>query len=294
MALPNLILIGAPRCGTTSLFHWLAAHPDVSAARTKEAQYLVDPGSSIFHDRANFRDHGLSGYADLFPEAPVVFDATPGYLYQRTALDVIARDLPDARLLVVLRNPTERFLSAHRYFTHNHPVLDVGVTPTELFERSLVGDASLPANEFVADAVAHGEYARVLAEWVAACGRERLMLVLSEDIRDRPAEVLTRIAAWTGLDPAPLLAQEFVAHNVSYSTRRHGIQRVVARARRLLPSGAVRAAVARAYRRLNVVTPATGNSSDDGLRARLQAHYEPWNRQLSEQFGLDLTSWRDA
>src|SRR5258707_7798728 len=59
LLLPNLIIAGAPRCATTSLFRWLAAHPDVVVSHTKETRYLIDQGYPLFNKACNFHSLGL-------------------------------------------------------------------------------------------------------------------------------------------------------------------------------------------------------------------------------------------
>lgn len=67
--LPNLVITGFPKCGTTSLFTWLADHPQVTGSTVKETNFFVDPGTHSFRSHANFRDHGLAGYKAYFQKA---------------------------------------------------------------------------------------------------------------------------------------------------------------------------------------------------------------------------------
>lgn len=292
MALPNLVLIGAPKCGTTSLFHWLAAHPDVATGTRKECQYLVDEGSSIFHQNANYRDHGLDGYAAQFGDGAVVFDATPGYLYQETARRVLSTEIPDARLLVVVRDPVDRFVSAHRYYTNNQPVLDASVTAEQLLDLCLAGGDGLPADEFVRDALGQGEYARHLDRWAEACGRDRLRVMTSQDLRDRPRWVLDELSAWTGLDPAPFAGLDLADHNVTYKVRHQGLQKVTAKVRHLVPDGPIRAAMARAYHRINLSRGERPAEPDQEVLDRLAQYYRAGDGRLASDWQVDVSGWR--
>ena len=64
--LPNTIVAGAPKCGTTSVFRYLADHPEVCASNVKETRFLIDPGYPLFDAAANFSIHGLGGYERFF------------------------------------------------------------------------------------------------------------------------------------------------------------------------------------------------------------------------------------
>ena len=114
---PGFIMIGAQRCGTTSLFRALMAHPQV-----------VRPA---FHKGINFFDlnyyRGLTWYRGHFPVArvaqaatarhggPMTFEASGYYMYHPFAMERLARDLPRVKLVVMLRDPVERAFSAYKH-----------------------------------------------------------------------------------------------------------------------------------------------------------------------------------
>ena len=114
---PGFILIGAQRCGTTSLFRALAAHPQV-----------MPP---TFHKGVNYFDlnyyRGARWYRAHFPVAeiarrraehrgaPVAFEASGYYLYHPQAMERLGHDLPGVKLVAMLRDPVERAFSAHKH-----------------------------------------------------------------------------------------------------------------------------------------------------------------------------------
>ncbi len=110
-SLPNAIIIGAPRCGTTHLFNSLRYHPNVHPSRIKEIH---------FFDREEKYVRGENYYRSFFPyqmmvrQGDVVIEATPGYFLDPKVPDRIASIVPDVKLILLLRNPVERAIS--RYF----------------------------------------------------------------------------------------------------------------------------------------------------------------------------------
>lgn len=105
MALPTFLIIGVHRAGTTALWEWLRHHPDVFMARPKEVH---------FFDR-DF-EKGLGWYEEKFssaPEGAVCGEATPAYIYEPTALARMAEVLPEAKLVVSLRNPIDQAYSEY-------------------------------------------------------------------------------------------------------------------------------------------------------------------------------------
>src|SRR5437870_3389808 len=116
----NAFIGGAPRCGTSALFHWLRAHPDVCAAQPKEPFYFLDAGHP-FLPRVSYHSHGFAGYVRYFAHwsratpPRVVCEASTHYLYSETALDVLTHADPVPRVLFVLRRPAQRVYSSFQY-----------------------------------------------------------------------------------------------------------------------------------------------------------------------------------
>src|SRR5947208_14127778 len=100
MRLPDFLIVGAMKAGTTSLAAWLRAHPDV----------FMPPQKEIHFFDAQW-ERGVPWYADQFagaPEGALVGEATPAYMVTTAFLDRMASVVPNARLLVVLREPVAR------------------------------------------------------------------------------------------------------------------------------------------------------------------------------------------
>ena len=84
---PNLVVAGAPKCGTSSLYFWLAAHPEVAASREKETFFWA-PDVNRFNARCNRIQHGPEAYGSLFSHAAgskVRFESTAPYIYYSDA-----------------------------------------------------------------------------------------------------------------------------------------------------------------------------------------------------------------
>jgi hypothetical protein len=117
MKSPNFFIIGAPKCGTTSLAQWLAAHPAIFMSSLKEPHYYST-------DLANRMIDSSTRYQNLFRKAGAqhlaVGEASTWYLFSKTAISHIEREHPEARYIVMTRNPVEM---AHSLYHHNVRVL---------------------------------------------------------------------------------------------------------------------------------------------------------------------------
>jgi hypothetical protein len=117
---PNFIIIGAQRCGTTSLYNYLTRHPSILPARVKEVHYFdYKSYRGLLWYKANFPmlTHKLKRY--IKQKTIITGEASPFYLYHPHAFKRIAQVLPNIKLIVILRNPVDRALSHYIHEVNN-------------------------------------------------------------------------------------------------------------------------------------------------------------------------------
>lgn len=112
MKKPNFFIIGAPKCGTTSLASWLSTHPDIFISPIKEPHYF-----STDFKRGDL--NGIEEYSNLFVDAPIealaVGEASTEYLYSDVAVNNIERQFPGSRYVVMIRDPVDLAYSLYNY-----------------------------------------------------------------------------------------------------------------------------------------------------------------------------------
>lgn len=111
MSKPGFFIIGAPKCGTTALAHYLSQHYDAFVSRPKEPHFFL----SDFHDDMRQIKH-LSHYEAMFASAEgarAIGEASVWYLYSESAIQEIYNYNPEAKVIVMLRNPVEMVVSLH-------------------------------------------------------------------------------------------------------------------------------------------------------------------------------------
>jgi cytochrome P450 len=197
-ALPNAIIIGAMKCGTTSLFDYLIQHPDVCGSRTKELHFFDNQyarGERWY--RANFAPRGER----------VLLESSPYYLFHPLAPERAAALVPGAKLIVLLRDPADR---AYSHYNQNH---EEGLEPLP-FEDALAaegdrlaGTEEALASGTVARSDAHqtfsyaakGRYAPQLRRWLEHYARERMLFVKAEDFFRAPQDTVDRVTDFLGI-----------------------------------------------------------------------------------------------
>jgi hypothetical protein len=278
----HLLIAGTHKAGTTSLFVYLAAHPEVCAAARKEtyffldADYPIDAGVRV--ERA-----GPAAYEAFFraaPGRPVRLEGTPDYLYSPGCPERIARHLADPRIVIVLREPIDRLRSWHR-FALQQGRLPAGTGFADFLRPQL---EAAPAASPLDLALRHGRYAPHVARYLEVLGRDRVCVLFFEEFRERPRDTVRQICALAGLAAAPYDDYHFAVHNPSVHMRQpaahHAYLRLLRRLRAALPPGsalrralsAVRRNAEPAYIRLNAA-PGRDEPIPDALRAELDRYY---------------------
>jgi Sulfotransferase domain len=181
--LPNFVVIGAMKSGTTSLFHYLQVHPQAHLSPLKEVDFFVE--------EKNWR-RGLDWYRGQFEgagpdvraigEASTIYTKFPKY---RGVAERMARTIPDARLIYLVRDPIERIRSHYQH-------------------RVLSGAERLPIDRAVLEDHRYldcSRYAMQIERYFEHFPRERILLATSEELRSNRLPTMRRIYSFLQIDP---------------------------------------------------------------------------------------------
>jgi hypothetical protein len=289
MPLPNVIIAGAPRCGTTSLFRWAGAHPQIVTPRTKETRYLNDEGYPLFNPWHNFLTDGIESYQSLFPYrigARVYLEATPDYLYQQTALSVLARLSTNPTVIFLLRDPVDRMLSLFNYAMNNIGSLDRGLSIRDCFVASR--DGTPIGDQILNSAFAHSIYHIWLEKWISRLGRSRIEIYFFDDLASDPRSLMRSFCRRVGVDDNFYNDFRFRAENQAYVVRSPALARVKFAMRRVLPPYLPYRSIIKAYRTINVRRDVRPPAPDPQLIQEMRDSFVEPNRRLALLLGRDL------
>lgn len=185
MTLPNFLIIGAPKAGTTSLYDHMREHPQIFMSDPKEARFLAYQGQG--GDRKRWPIQSLEEYEALF--APVttetaIGEATPHYLIYPHVAGRIHELLPEAKLIASLRNPIDRSYSVYQMNRRNQ-----GTNTGVAYAEALRSDHNLRET-----------YADKLERYFALFPKEHIRILLLEDLEGRPEAVMRGLFEFLGVD----------------------------------------------------------------------------------------------
>jgi hypothetical protein len=256
--LPTFLVVGGQRCGTTSMYKTLVQHPAVLPAGLRKGIHYFDVnyqrGPGWY--RAHFPlEASMRRVARSTGAVPQTGESSPYYGVHPLAAERIARDLPDVKLLLLMRDPVERAWSAYAHESARGFETESFERALELEDERLAGQEERLRADPAAESeqlrhhgyVRRGRYIEQLERLAGLVGRDRLLAVDSQDFFVDPVPAFSRVTEFLGLPSASGIA--FEQHN--------------ARPRSALP---------------------------DPLREQLRQEFEPWDARLVEWLGW-TPSW---
>src|SRR4051794_4338919 len=111
MQLPNFMIAGAPKCGTTALYRYLQTHPQVFLTDPKEPHFYADDLAG--HREVPTRENYLRLFDRVLPQHTAIGEASVWYMHSSDALQRIKAEMPQVRLVVMLRQPIDFLRSLH-------------------------------------------------------------------------------------------------------------------------------------------------------------------------------------
>lgn len=294
---PDLVICGVPKAATSSLFDWIAAHPDALGTCEKETYFFVDPDTHMYRADRHV-SLGLESYGALFPalspadRPPLVrLEATPGYIYSKTALQHIPV-LPNApKCLFILREPAAQIRSLYSYFKGNWDWIPADMSFVDYLAAVEAGTSDFKGNDLAQNALRNAEYVDFLEAWQARLGPDRMKILLFEDLRADPRAIAQEVARWVGLAPEFYDDFDFKTSNATYAPRSGLLHRLNVKIRGHLPKGRLYNGLRALYRKLNTNRQRSSDAASQEVLDNLRKRYhEPYQR-LSERFGFDFSKW---
>jgi hypothetical protein len=258
-ALPDFVIIGGKKCGTTFLYHLLGQHPFVQPAASKELHFFD----------ALFEQESVEWYRQCFP-APrwengrrtITGEASP-YMANRPAPERMAEVVPQARLIALLRNPVERAYSDYQMVARKdreHKTFEEAIglqqpadagkaRPPGKEGENFDGKGSTNLNED-SEYLSRSVYVDQLLRWSEFFPREQMLVLKSEDFFENPHQTLKSVLEFLGLPEWEPEASEIIPRKRNKGSYEEEM--------------------------------------DPATRRRLEEYFEPHNRRLYGYLGVDL------
>jgi hypothetical protein len=301
MALPDFLLLGAPKAGTTALHVALAGHPQLCMSETKEPKFFLTdgppptgggPGDAKTYAEYVWRQEDYERLWEHGEPDQLRGESTTLYLQDPQAHDRIRKLVPDVKLVAVLRDPVDR---AHSNWAH---LRSHGLEPVADFPRAcMLGHRRAeqgwgPFWQYLEI----GRYGRQLEHLFRVFDREQVLILLYRDLREQPVETLDRVCAFLGVETG--LLDEVPAENVTAHVDDGLVNATLHRVLQGVDAlGSVAPPLHRTAQSLGVKLLQREQRTRPALSAEermlLLPHYYEDLVVLEEQLGRSFAHWRD-
>ncbi len=303
MRFADVIIAGTEKAGTTSVFSYLAQHPGVAVSMRKETNFFRRTQTIA------------SDYALEFPAVDaetILLEASPAYLGEAaTVAPRIHAMLPGVKLLFILRDPVDRFVSSYHFHRERlnlpqdmslHEYLGrcldhANWQPTD-GQRAQSADTT-PLDDWFLDVLPFGRYAQYLRCYLELFPRDQLCVTFYDDLRDNPRHFMQDLSVFLDIDPAFWSTASFDRMNASFAGRRKWLHRLAIRTNDRLepllrPRPRLKATLLGLYKHINRAEDGDRTLSMTD-RSLLEEYYGIANRDLGTVLGTALPDgWASA
>jgi hypothetical protein len=297
---PSFFIVGAPKAGTTSMATYLRQHPSLFLPAKKDVPFF---GGDLDYRRPRQSPAEYLALFDTAGAGEVAGDACVSYLQSRLAAEEIHDFDPEARIIVMLREPVAAMRSMHAFMrsAHNEDIAD--------FQRALEAEPDriegrrIPPGARIADELLYRRvysYAEQVERYLDRFGPERVEAILLDDLEREPARVVAETFAFLGVDPA--FEPELGVHHVARTIRSDRLQKLAAsppprllKAFNLITPSSMHGKLMPMVSRFNI-RPGTrpGAIKVDPIDEALRREMWPDVVRLSALVDRDLSAWAPA
>ncbi|ASJ08373.1 hypothetical protein A3L11_03645 [Thermococcus siculi] len=272
MTLPNFIICGTQKGGTTALYTYLKEHPEIFLPREKEVHYF-----DLNYPR------GINWYEKHFrgttPQHRAIGEASPFYMYLEEVPERIYEILPDVKLIFILRNPVDR---AYSHYWHEVK-LGYEWLPFEAAikkERERLEDASIFAKQNYSY-LDRGKYIEQLKRYRKYFSRDQMLILINEDLKAYPEWTMRVVFEFLGVNSDFKSPNWHTSVYVGKSPKFWKLQRL----KRYIP-------LTIAHNIIDSINLKAGYPSmNPNTREKLIKYFKPYNKELEKFLGRRLDSW---
>jgi hypothetical protein len=214
MIKPNLFIVGAPKCATTSVFYSLMQHPEIGMSTEKEPHFF---GKDITSNSMYIQN--LQEYLSLFSGLngkKIIGEASPWYLYSKVAAQDIKSFSPNAKIIIMLRDPVEAVYSLYRQLCFTGVETEGGFESALLLEDKRKKGECLPKKYIFPEALFYTEvykYSEQIERYIDTFGKESVHIVLFEDLKEGPIKTYKKIFKFLEVNQDFVITPEYKNKN---------------------------------------------------------------------------------
>lgn len=226
MALPNLIIAGPPKTGTTSLFDWLSQHADVLPSSVKETYYFYD-SSNAESPLPNFNKDGWTKYEKFFDRhvnESIRMEASPGYIYSKLAAEKLST-IDDLKVIIVYRNAADRLFSEYQFNRYK----------TKKYQGTFSDYLGFDGSRFCGQTYNEANLNPFVEMWLNHIHEDQFRIIDFNDLKSNATEMLKKLALFLKIDEVFFETASLEKKNETFGLRNRKMHERALRLKALVP-----------------------------------------------------------
>lgn len=281
---PNVIIAGAPKCGTSSLFFWLAAHPEVCASKVKETYFLSDTVNR-HNEGLNYLENGLDAYQEHFSHCEnhkVRLEATPVYIYHKLPLEILPKLAEMPKVIFILREPSDRLYSHWRFNRYRMKNNTLSFEEYLDFKNAPKGWANY---------IEHSHYVQYVNSYIEVLGRKNVLVYQFEQIKKDRVKFMKLVAQDLGITPNFYDDFDFFHRNETVAVKNRRLHRLGLKLESKVPTW-LQERIIPLYLKMNATKLPPISAEEKKLKQTVKAQFLKSNMELAAKFpAVDLSLW---
>ncbi|MEM6738278.1 MAG: sulfotransferase domain-containing protein [Bacteroidota bacterium] len=269
MPYPNLVLIGPPKSGTTSVFNWLSEHSEVCTSRIKETYHFFQRDEEE-NGIKKFTQEDFNKYQIYFEECPncskCVIEATPEYLYSESAIGAFQQIKKPIKFLFIYRDPAERMFSDYQFHRYK----------TKRFKGTFEEYIGYNEGNFESKKMKLGEYQKYLRKWIDAFGSDKILKMNFDDLKKNPRGFMKELARKINIDPMQFEKLDFHQKNKTVKIKNRALHLALLKLAENTPKPLINI-LSPIYYKLNSGTVPEITANERNLKQKLKKYYKAIN-----------------
>ncbi|WP_436517194.1 sulfotransferase domain-containing protein [Ekhidna sp. To15] len=274
MALPNFIIAGPPKTGTTSLFDWLAGHPDVLPSKVKETYYFYEDANKQ-SPYPNFNKDGWKKYEEYFSGhslEKVLMEASPGYIYSSLAAKNLST-LNDLKVIIVYRPAADRLFSEYQFNRFK----------TKKFKGSFEEYLEYDGTNFLSQSVRESVLTPFVNLWLNHVKEDQFRIITFEELKSSPIKVLKKLATFLAIDSDYFETSSLNKKNETFGLRNRKLHEIALTIKSWTPK-AFQNLLTPIYYSFNKTSVPKKSQDEIALKKRLSEHLANEEHTFRENF----------
>lgn len=266
---PNFIIGGAPKCGTSSLYFWLNAHPECQGSRVKETFFWADDVNR-FNKNCNCHNHSIEAYSQYFLNIDSdlkAFEATAHYIYHRTARNELLNLDSKPKMIFILREPSRQMLSHYSMIKFRLK------SYTKDFSEYI-------STKYATDYVLYSENLKL---WTKNWPSDRLLVITFEELMGAKINSMKKISRFLEIQPDFYESFDFEHRNQSLQIKSRFLHKFGLRIQRYVPFS-IQKRLLPLYVKFNSAGKAPKEENTSELLEMLKEKFSYQSKSLDELF----------